>query len=110
LRRDGHDLGAAGQLVLITHMPTHVGTITDIEWVGRILAGSGALFVVDVAQTLGQMPLDLHRIGAMSPSPRRKFLRAPRGTGVAYVRAALAERLVPLTPPLAPSAALVGHR
>ena len=88
------------RLVLVTHMPTHVGTVTDIGEIGRIVAESGAIFAVDVAETLGQMPLDLGRLGCdVAFAPGRKFLRGPRGTGVAYIRASLADQLVPLTPP-----------
>ena len=100
-------LGALGdllddrtRLVLVTHMPTHVGTVTDAAAVGQVLAGSAATYVLDVSQTLGQLPLDVARFGCdVAFAPARKFLRGPRGTGVLYVRSTLAEQLVPLTPP-----------
>ena len=45
------------------------------------------------------MPLALHEIGCdLAFAPGRKFLRGPRGTGVAYVRRSLADQLIPLTP------------
>ena len=45
-----------------------------------------ALYVVDVSQTLGQLPLELAAIGCDAAfAPGRKFLRAPRGTAVVYV-------------------------
>jgi selenocysteine lyase/cysteine desulfurase len=88
------------RLVLVTHMPTHVGVLTDAVAVGRALAGTGALYVLDVAQTVGQLSLDVAAIGCdMAFAPGRKFLRAPRGTGFGFVRAAIADRLQPLTPP-----------
>ncbi len=88
------------RLVLVTHMPTHVGTLTDAVAVGRLLAGTDALYVLDVAQTVGQLRLDVGAIGCdMAFAPGRKFLRAPRGTGFGFVRAAVADRLLPLTPP-----------
>ncbi len=88
------------RLVVVTHVPTHLGTVTDVVAVGRMLAGSGALFAVDVSQSLGQLPVDVGAIGCdIAFAPGRKFLRAPRGTAVLYVQATLAEQLVPLTMP-----------
>src|SRR4029079_6477664 len=73
--------------------------VTDVAAAGALVAGSGALYVVDVSQTLGQLALDLPAIGCDAAfAPGRKFLRAPRGSAVAYVRAGLAEQLIPLTP------------
>ena len=92
-------LDSATRLVAITHMPTHIGTRTDVAAVGRVLRGSSAVFAVDVAQTMGQMPLDLKGIGGhVAFAPGRKFARAPRGTGMLYVDTNLAETLVPLSP------------
>ena len=88
------------RIVVLTHMPTHAGTVTDVAAAGRLLAGSDAVFAVDISQTLGQLPIDVDTIGCdVAFAPGRKFLRAPRGTALLYVRAALAERLVPLTLP-----------
>lgn len=87
------------RLALITHMPTHVGAVADAAAVGDILAGTDALYALDVSQTVGQLSLDLAAIGCdLAFAPGRKFLRGPRGTGVAYVRRSLADQLVPLTP------------
>jgi cysteine desulfurase/selenocysteine lyase len=92
-------LDSATRLVAITHMPTHLGTRTDVAAVGRVLQGTGVVFALDVAQTLGQMPIDVKAIGSqVAFAPGRKFLRAPRGTGLLYVDADLAETLVPVNP------------
>jgi cysteine desulfurase/selenocysteine lyase len=92
-------LDSSTRLVAITHMPTHLGTRTDVAAVGRVMRGTSAVFALDVAQTLGQMPLDVRDIGCqVAFAPGRKFLRAPRGTGALYVEADLAEGLAPLSP------------
>ena len=76
------------RLVAITHMPTHVGTVTDVHAVGRVLADHDAVYALDVAQTLGQMPIDVDAIGCqVAFAPGRKFLRAPRGHRCALRRA-----------------------
>ena len=94
-------LDDATRLVAITHMPTHVGTVSDVDAVGATLAGHDAVYALDVAQTLGQLPIDVGAIGCqVAFAPGRKFLRAPRGTGALYVAAPLADHLVPLTPGL----------
>ena len=80
-------------------MPTHLGTITDAAAVGQIVGPSPALYVLDVSQTLGQVPVDVSAIRCdIAFGPARKFLRAPRGTAVLYMRSDLADRVVPLTP------------
>jgi selenocysteine lyase/cysteine desulfurase len=87
------------RLVLVTHMPTHVGTVADATEVGRLLADTGAIYALDIAQTVGQMPVDVRAIGCdVAFAPARKFLRAPRGTALLYARRAIADQLIPLTP------------
>ncbi len=88
------------RLVAITHMPTHLGTITELAAIGPQLADRSVVYALDVSQTLGHVPIDVGAIGCdLAFAPGRKFLRAPRGTGVLYVRAALAEQLRPLVLP-----------
>jgi cysteine desulfurase/selenocysteine lyase len=88
------------RLVVATHIPTHVGTVTDVAALGARLAGSGTVYAVDISQSLGQLSVDLDAVRCdVAFGPGRKFLRAPRGTAVLYVRRALAEQLVPLTLP-----------
>ena len=87
------------RLVLVTHMPTHVGTVTDAAEIGTLVRPSGAIYALDVAQTVGQMAVDVEAIGCdVAFAPAWKFLRAPCGTGLLYVRRVLADQLVPLTP------------
>ncbi len=87
------------RLVLITHVPTHVGTVTPIEEACVALAGCGvdATLALDLSQSVGQLPVDVGQLGAsVAFAPGRKFLRAPRGTGLLYVAPDLAETVVPL--------------
>jgi cysteine desulfurase/selenocysteine lyase len=94
------DSAGAIRMVVVTHMPTHLGTVTDAEDVGRRLAGRGILYALDISQTLGQYPVDVSRFGCdIAFAPGRKFLRAPRGTAVLYVNAAVADQLIPLALP-----------
>lgn len=92
------------RVVVVTHVPTHVGTVTDVAGIGRRLsderARAGVVYAVDISQSLGQLPVDLDAIACdVAFAPGRKFLRAPRGTAVLFVRRALADQLVPLVLP-----------
>lgn len=85
--------------VLLTHIPTHCGTVTpagDAIAVARS-AAPAALVVLDISQSAGQLPLDVTALGCdVSFSPGRKFLRGPRGSGFLHVRRDLISSLVPL--------------
>jgi cysteine desulfurase / selenocysteine lyase len=86
------------RLVLATHVPTHVGTVSDVAGVGAALAGHDLVYAVDISQSIGQLPVDVGAIGCdVAFAPGRKFLRAPRGTGVLFVAAGLAQGLEPLS-------------
>ncbi len=86
------------RLVLATHIPTHLGTVTDVAAVGQQLVDRNLIYAVDASQSLGHRVVDVASIGCqVAFAPGRKFLHAPRGTGVLYVDSGLAETVVPLT-------------
>lgn len=85
--------------VLLTHIPTHRGTVTPAAAAvaAARAASPDALIVLDVSQSAGQLPLDLAALGPdVAFAPGRKFLRGPRGTGFLRVRRDLVPALVPL--------------
>ncbi len=89
-------------LAVLTHIPTHVGTVTDVR--AAIVAlralATDVVVCVDVSQSIGQLPIDVVDIDCdVAFAPGRKFLRGPRGTGVLFVRSALADSLIPLSLP-----------
>jgi selenocysteine lyase/cysteine desulfurase len=73
-------------LVALTWIPTNSGLVQPVEDIGRICQEAGIPYLVDACQAVGQMPIDVERIGCdYLAAATRKFLRGPRGIGFLYV-------------------------
>ncbi len=90
------DTGPTPALISLTHIGTHRGLVNPVEEAGVLCRRAGVPFFLDACQSVGQLPVDMGRIGCdVATTTGRKWLRAPRGTGLLFVRADFVERLRP---------------
>jgi selenocysteine lyase/cysteine desulfurase len=92
----------ATRLVMLSHVPYASGQVLPARGIADLAHERGAHVLLDVAQSAGQMPLDVRDLGCdFVAFPGHKWLLGPAGTGALYVRRDLIERLAP---------GRVGHR
>jgi cysteine desulfurase/selenocysteine lyase len=83
------------RLVCVTHMSNVLGTINDVVRLGRIAHAHGALILVDAAQSVPHMPIDVAALGCDFLAFSGHKMYAPMGIGVLWAREALLEAMPP---------------
>lgn len=84
------------RVISVSHVMFQTGTMVPVKALAALARSKGILMVVDGAHPLGMLDNDMHDLGidcyAMSA---HKWLSAPSGTGLLYVRHEVQDRLWP---------------
>ena len=84
------------RLAIVTHASNVTGVVQPVEQWGEVLASRNTLLLVDAAQTLGHLPVDVGQLGAdLVAASTHKGVRGPLGTAMLYVGANAADHLRP---------------
>ncbi len=84
------------RLVAVSHVLWTTGGVLPIAAIGEIAHGSGALYLIDGAQSAGAIPVGFESSGADAYAiAGQKWLLGPEGTGALAVRPEVIARLTP---------------
>jgi cysteine desulfurase/selenocysteine lyase len=85
------------RILSLSHVEFATGFRNDLDAVGALCRAHGVLFFVDAIQGLGVLPLDVSRTPIdFLAADGHKWLLAPEGAGLFYIRRELVERLHPV--------------
>lgn len=74
------------KLVTVTHVSNVLGTVNDVRRIGKIAHEVGALFLVDGAQSVPHMPVNVKDIDCDFLAFSGHKMLAPTGVGVLYAK------------------------
>ncbi len=84
-------------LIAVVHGSNVTGTLQPIEEIGRIAREHAVPFLVDAAQTIGHMPIDVQAMHIdLLAAPGHKGLLGPLGTGFLYLRPGMEKHVLPI--------------
>lgn len=83
------------KLVCVTHMSNVLGTINPITEMAAKAHAAGALLLVDAAQSVPHLPVDVQALGADFLAFSAHKMCGPTGIGVLWARQALLEDMPP---------------
>jgi cysteine desulfurase/selenocysteine lyase len=99
IRPDGtlepFEIGPKVKLVAIVHMSNVLGTINPVEEIAGRARAAGAKILVDGAQSVPHMPVDVSRLGADFLVFSAHKMLGPTGVGVLWARRDLLEQMDP---------------
>ncbi|MGQ4913260.1 MAG: cysteine desulfurase family protein [Candidatus Asgardarchaeia archaeon] len=73
-------------LVSIQHANQEIGTIQNIEEIGKICHDNGVVFHTDAAQSFLKVPIDVKRMNIDMMSITAHKIHGPKGIGALYIR------------------------
>ena len=85
------------RLVIMNHVSNVTGTIQDIGSISAIAKARGAIFLLDAAQSLGYIPIDVVADGLdILAAPGHKGAGGMLGTGILCVRREIQQQMEPI--------------
>jgi len=82
------------RVLVFSHITTMTGLVLPVKEICKMARAQGILTHVDGAHAIGQIALDLHDLGCdFYASSPHKWLLAPKGTGLLFIREENLERL-----------------
>ncbi|OGO49630.1 MAG: hypothetical protein A2148_12185 [Chloroflexi bacterium RBG_16_68_14] len=89
-------IGPRTKLVVVSHISYNHGTHLPVEPIVRAAHRAGAHVLLDGAQSVGQLPVDVRALDVDFYSfPAHKFVLGPDGVGAFYIRQDLVELVQP---------------
>ena len=83
------------KIISITHMSNVLGTVNPIKKISKIAKSIGAVFVVDGAQSVSHMPVDVQSLGCDFLAFSGHKMLGPTGIGILWGRLDMLESLPP---------------
>ncbi len=83
------------KIVAITQASNVLGTVNDIEYICKLAKENDAILVVDGAQSVPHIPVDVNKIGCDFLAFSGHKMLGPTGIGVLYVKRDLIEHMDP---------------
>jgi cysteine desulfurase / selenocysteine lyase len=82
------------RLVALVHASNVTGALQPAAEIGAIAREHGALFLLDAAQTIGELLLEVEQLNVdLLAAPGHKALLGPLGTGLLYIRPGIEDSL-----------------
>ena len=87
-------LRSGPRLLVLSHVNYQTGAVMPLAEITAMAHAAGTLVLVDGAQSVGAIPVDMHALGVdFYAFPGQKWLLGPEGTGSLYVRGDLQAQL-----------------
>lgn len=83
------------KVVSVVHVSNVLGTINDVKAIGKIAKQNNAFFIVDAAQSVPRLPVDVKKINCDFLAFSSHKMLGPTGIGVLYGRKKLLENMEP---------------
>lgn len=88
LQRIAEQINPRTRIIQVSHVTAPTGILLPVSDFAQLARQHGCWFHIDGAQSAGMLPINLHAIGCDSwATSGHKWLGAPHGTGVLYIRA-----------------------